>query len=70
MALDGGADGLDFYRIINDKWSSKLKPDGVLLLEIGNEQGSVIKSVLTKFNSVEVKKDLYGNDRMVVAKFS
>lgn len=70
MALDGGADGLDFYRIINDKWSSKLKSDGVLLLEIGNEQGNVIKSVLTEFNSVEIKKDLYGNDRMVVAKFS
>ena len=42
----------------------------MLLLEIGNEQGNVIKSVLTEFNSVEIKKDLYGNDRMVVAKFS
>ena len=68
MALDGGNDGLDFYRIINTNWTSKLKPNGVLMLEIGEDQGKDIADVLTEFNNVEVKKDMYGNDRMVVAK--
>lgn len=68
MALDGGNDGLDFYRIINTNWTSKLKPNGVLMLEIGEDQGNDIVDVLTEFNNVEVKKDMYGNDRMVVAK--
>lgn len=68
MALDGGEDGLDFYRVINDKWSSKLNKNGVLLLEIGNDQGGDMKNVLSSFKSVEVKKDLYKNDRIVIAK--
>lgn len=68
MALDGGVDGFDFYRIINDKWKSKLKDNGTLLLEIGNEQGKDIIEVLNNFSSVTVKKDIYGNDRMVIAK--
>lgn len=68
MALDGGNDGLDFYRIINTNWTSKLKSNGVLMLEIGEDQGKNIVDVLTEFNNVEVKKDMYGNDRMVVAK--
>ncbi len=67
MALDGGTDGLDFYRIINNKWYNKLKENGILLLEIGSDQGKTINSVLTDFNNVEVKKDIYGNDRMVIA---
>ena len=68
MALDGGNDGLGFYRIINTHWTSKLKSNGVLMLEIGEDQGKDIVDVLTEFNNVEVKKDMYGNDRMVVAK--
>ena len=68
MALDGGADGLDFYRIINDKWYSLIKDNGYLLLEIGNEQGKDIKEVLSNFNRTEVIKDIYGNDRIVVAR--
>ena len=68
IALDGGNDGLDFYRIINTKWTSKLKSNGVLMLEIGEDQGNDIVDVLTEFNNVEVKKDMYGNDRMIVAK--
>lgn len=68
MALDGGSDGLDFYRIINNKWSNKLKPNGALFLEIGNEQGEGIKSVLTSFCDIRVVKDIYKNDRIVIAK--
>ena len=67
MALDGGEDGLDFYRIINDKWTDYLKDDGQLFLEIGEDEGESIKTVLTSFSGITVKKDLSGNDRMVVA---
>lgn len=68
MALDGGTDGLDFYRLINDKWHNKLKKDAYLLLEIGNEQGKDIKQVLNHFKDIKVIKDIYNNDRIVMAK--
>lgn len=67
-ALDGGADGLRFYRIINLKWSSYLKENGMLFLEIGNEQGKEIKDVLTNFKDIKIYKDIYKNDRMVTGK--
>ena len=67
IALDGGKDGLDFYRIINSKWADKLTDGGMLFLEIGNEQGNEIKSILTHFKNIEIHKDLYKNDRMVTA---
>lgn len=41
MALDGGKDGLDFYRIINDNWNNKLNKNGKLFLEIGDEQEKI-----------------------------
>ena len=61
IALDGGEDGLDFYRVIRDKYLTKLKNNGIILLEIGNEQGSDIASL---FNGAEIIKDIYGNDRI------
>ena len=67
MALDGGDDGLDFYRIINDKWKKYLKDNGRLFLEIGEDEGESIKDALSAFSNITVKKDLSGNDRMVVA---
>ena len=66
-ALDGGDDGLDFYRIIYEKWCGRLKPNGALLLEIGNEQGRAISNILADFSSVRVIKDMYQNDRIVIA---
>ena len=61
MALDGGEVGLDFYRIIKDKYISRLNENGIILLEIGSEQAGDIKSL---FGSVEIIKDIYGNDRI------
>ncbi len=58
---------LDFYRIINDNWNNKLNKNGKLFLEIGDEQGKDILQILSNFNNISVFKDLYGNDRMVVA---
>ncbi len=67
MALDGGADGLDFYRIIAEKWNSNLKENGMLFLEIGEDQGEAVYEILEKqgFKEIEVVKDMYGNNRMV-----
>lgn len=67
MALDGGKDGLDFYRIINEKWHSKMKNGAVLLLEIGNEQADAVKEILTNLSYIDIIKDIYGNDRIVTA---
>ena len=69
MALDGGADGLDFYRIIAEKWYSRLKENGMLFLEIGEDQGDAVYKILENrgFKETEVLKDIYGNNRMVKA---
>ena len=61
MALDGGSDGLDFYRIIRDKYLNTLNKNGLLLLEIGNEQDGDIKAL---FENAMIIKDIYGNDRI------
>lgn len=69
MALDGGEDGLDFYRAIAEKWITCINPDGMLAVEIGEEQGSDVSEIFRKyFTDVEVTKDFSGNDRIVTAK--
>ncbi len=69
MALDGGEDGLDFYRAIAEKWFKCIKSDGLAAVEIGDEQGSNVKRIFENFFSdVKIIKDLYGNDRIVTAK--
>lgn len=69
MALDGGADGLDFYRAISEKWKSYLLPNGSLFFEIGEEQGDDVSAILSEhgYNNVETIKDMYGKDRIVRA---
>lgn len=70
-ALDGGKDGLDFYRIIAEEAPSRIKKNGMLVLEIGSDQGESVKKLLKDSNSfadIEVKKDLANHDRIVVAK--
>lgn len=65
MALDGGDDGLMFYRAINKIAETNLKSGGTILLEIGNDQGEDVPKVLTNISNIEVIKDIYGNDRMI-----
>lgn len=68
-ALDGGKDGLSFYRAICDIWSSRLKSGGFVAVEIGNEQADAVKEIFSeKFENVCVFKDCYNNDRIVTAK--
>ena len=67
MALDGGEDGLDFYRIIANNVHNYLEDDGVLLLECGFNQAQIIKDMLIGFKSVEIIKDYENLDRIVKA---
>lgn len=67
LALAGGADGLDFYRKIIDVAPDYLSEGGFLALEIGWDQGDVIKAPLAaEFQGVEVIKDYNGKDRIVI----
>ncbi len=67
MALDGGADGYDFYRIIAEQASEYLNAGGVLLLECGIGQATEIAKMLNGFRSVEIIKDYEYTDRIVKA---
>ena len=70
MALDGGEDGLVFYRIIAQQAEDFLKKEGVLMMEIGHDQMDDVKALLEasgKYSYVEGLKDLAGRDRIVVA---
>ena len=71
LALDGGIDGLDFYRKITKKADEYLKFGGFLCFEIGFDQKEdVIKLIEEqgKFKSTYSKKDLCDNDRIVITK--
>ena len=70
-ALDGGRDGLDFYRTIVEKAADFLKPEGFLLMEIGHDQGEDLRKMLKdsgKYSPAVVIKDLPGRDRVVKCK--
>lgn len=70
IALDGGQDGLDFYRDIIKQAHNYLKSNGKLCLEIGDEQKDAITQILkSNFNYTNIKyyKDLQGNDRVIIA---
>ena len=67
VALDGGVDGLDFYRVLAKEAPSHLSKHGLLVLEIGYNQGEAVKALLEEKFSVEVMKDYGGNDRIVIA---
>lgn len=69
-ALDGGADGLDFYRAITEKWKRVLKSGGLLLYECGYDQGSEVKRIMEEngFGGVEAVKDTLGIDRVIFGK--
>ena len=69
IALDGGKDGLDFYRKIIKNAKNYLEKDGYLVLEIGYNQRKNVEDLLKKYNykNIYCKKDLSGNDRVMVS---
>lgn len=65
MALDGGADGLLFYRALLSLHLSAIKQTGFLAMEIGYDQGDALLSLAP---GAHIYKDYSGNDRVVVLK--
>lgn len=69
LALDGGRDGLDFYRAVMPRLGARLAPGGFVMFEIGDTQGAAVSTLLRDagFAEVEVAPDLSGRDRIVTA---
>ena len=63
IALDGGNDGLEFYKRISNQVDNYLSDNGYLVLEIGYDQG---KEVCELFDDSNFYKDLNNNDRCVI----
>lgn len=71
IALDGGLDGLLFYRRLVEAAGKMLKPGGYLLFEIGYDQQADLEKLLVEsrnFNDIKFIKDYSGNFRVVEAK--
>ena len=62
VALDGGSDGLDFYRVIYSDYRRNVKSGGFIVCEIGYDQGDAAKRLF----GCTVTKDYGGNDRVAV----
>lgn len=70
MALDGGLDGLEFYRKIIVDAADSLKKEGIMMLEIGHDQREEVLGLIEstgRFDYMRGLKDLAGRDRIVVA---
>ena len=71
VALDGGKDGLEFYRKIIDQGYQYLKYGGYICLEIGYDQKEEVLQIIKdkkQYTETYCKKDLYDNDRVVVTR--
>ncbi len=69
-ALDGGDDGLKFYRSIIKYWKIVLREDGFLIFEVGEGQAEAVKEMLLSagFASVDTRQDTLGTERVVIGK--
>lgn len=67
LALDGGEDGLDFYRAISEKWKECLLPGGRLYFEVGIGQADAVLRIMRSqgFGEIEIVKDPRGVLRVV-----
>jgi release factor glutamine methyltransferase len=70
LALDGGADGLDAYRVLATQVMRVLKPGGVFALEIGHDQGHAVEALMqqAKAGFCRVVSDLGQRDRVVIGR--
>ena len=68
MALDGGTDGLNFYRRIASDAPKFLRPGGVLLLEVGFDQAEAVMALLADFADVQAHEDYQHIPRMIEAR--
>lgn len=67
MALDGGEDGLAFYRAVTKLWQPALKPGGHLLYEVGIGQAEKVAWLMVKagYENIRITRDPAGIDRVV-----
>ena len=72
IALDGGEDGLDFYRMITREATEHLYSGGMLFFEIGYDQGEAVRKLMEEegYEEVTVSQDLAGLDRVVYGTFN
>jgi len=71
LALRAGAEGLEFYRRILQNVGDHLRPEGVLMMEMGYEQGTVLRQLIGQtglFGEIALEKDFQGHERLVLAK--
>jgi release factor glutamine methyltransferase len=70
LALDGGADGLEAYRVLAPQVMRVLKPGGVFALEIGHDQGHAVEALMkqAKAGFCRVVSDLGQRDRVVIGR--
>lgn len=69
IALDGGEDGLDFYKILINEAHKYLKKDGKIFLEIGYDQKQEVENLVKQskhYKKIETIKDLSQNDRVII----
>ena len=67
MALDGGEDGLDFYRFIAAKWKTALRLGGTLIFEVGIGQAPDVEEILAQngYENIQTTMDSQGIWRVV-----
>ncbi len=67
LALDGGEDGLTFYRAVLEHWKSVLKDDGIIIFEVGEGQAESVRALLTEagFYNLGCALDTIGVERVV-----
>ena len=67
-ALEGGEDGLDFYRQITEESVIYLKKGGILAYEVGHDQAEDVSEIMKRngYKEIYTKKDIQGFDRVVI----
>lgn len=68
LALDGGEMGLKYYNIIHENLRKYLNENGMLIIEIGEDQKELLTALFNDFNLVECIQDYEGHDRVLVFK--